>query len=79
MGIQYKLKMKKLTYKQFFSHRNHYRNKLKYELIYGGNKFDLVSWRKHFRTTNTLYHRIETNRDSLFVNPLGVKTSLLPF
>lgn len=71
--------MKRMNAKKWLSRKRHYKNKLKYELIYSGYVIDLVIQRKHLRKTKTLLYRMEVNENSLYVNPLGVKTALMPF
>lgn len=71
--------MSRITTKKWLSRKDHYKNKLKYELIYNGNIFDLIAWRKHLRKTKTLLYRREVNKNSFVVNPLGVKTDKMPF
>lgn len=71
--------MKNAKVKKWLFRKNHYKSKLRYELIYSGMRFDLVSWRKHLRKTKTLLYRREVNKDSLVVTPLGLKVYLMPF
>lgn len=65
--------------KKWLPRRSHYVDKLKYVLAYRGDKFDCAKWRKYNRKTKTLFHKRRINENSLYVNPLGVKTSLMPF
>lgn len=71
--------MKRMLAIKWLTRKCHYKNKLKYELIYSGYKVDLLEQRKYLRKTKTLFHKRRINENSLYVNPLGVKTSLMPF
>lgn len=71
--------MNRTNAKAWIFRKQHYKNKLKYELIYSGYIVDLVSQRKHLRKTQTLLYKMGVNENSLYVNPLGVKTALMPF
>lgn len=71
--------MKRITSHKWLFRKSHYKNKLKYELIYSGYKIDLLKERNYQRKSKTLLYKIQNNENSLYVNPLGVKTSLMPF
>ena len=65
--------------KKWLTRISHYKNKLKYELVYSGYRIDLLEQRNRLRKTKTLFHKMRINENSVYVNPLGVKTSLMPF
>lgn len=65
--------------KKWLPRISHYKNKLKYELVYSGYRIDLLEQRNRLRKTKTLFHKRRINENSVYVNPLGVKTSLMPF
>lgn len=71
--------MNKMTARERIYQKIHYKNKLKYELLAGGEIIDLVFYRKHCRKNNTLERRIVFNKGRIYVNPLGIKTIYLPF
>ncbi|GFZ38974.1 hypothetical protein BANORC5_10090 [Bacteroides nordii] len=71
--------MNRIIAKKWLPRKCHYKNKLKYELTYSGYIVDLLEQRKYNRKTKTLFHKRRINENSLYVNPLGVKTSLMPF
>lgn len=71
--------MKRITSRKWLSRKNHYKDKLKYELIYSGYKIDLLKERNYQRKSKTLLYKMRNNENSLYVNPLGIKTSLMPF
>lgn len=71
--------MNEMNSKKRLSPKRHYKNKLKYELVYSGYVIDLVIERKYIRKTKNLLYRMEFNENRLYVNPLGVKTELIPF
>lgn len=71
--------MKGITSRKWLFRNNHYKNKLKYELIYSGYKIDLLKERNHQRKSKTLLYKMRNNENCLYVNPLGVKISLMPF
>lgn len=71
--------MKIITSRKWLFRKNHYKDKLKYELIYSGYKIDLLTERNHQRKSKTLLYKMRNNENSLYVNPLGVKISLMPF
>ena len=71
--------MNRINAKAWLPRKQHYKNKLKYELIYSGSRVDLVSQSKHLLKTKTLLYRMRVNENSLYVNSLGVKTALMPF
>lgn len=71
--------MKKKIAIKWLTRKRHYKNKLKYELIYSGYRIDLLKQRIHLRKTKTLLYKKRINENSFYVNPLGVKTSLMPF
>lgn len=69
---------KKKTTRQI-SRLYHYKRKLKYELIRGGERVNLTSYRKHLRLKNTLSWVMWKNDGWLFVNPLGIRSERMPF
>lgn len=58
--------------------KRHYKSKLKYEL-FGGYRVDYLEQKERIRETKTLLFRKQSNKCSLHVNALGIKTSLMPF
>lgn len=74
-----RINMKRITLRKWLYRKRHYKNKLKYELICTGYKIDLLKERYYQRKSKTLLFTIQKNENSLYVNPLGVKASFMPF
>lgn len=71
--------MKRMLAIKWLARKRHYKNKLKYELIYSGYRIDLLKQRDYLRKTKTLFYKMRINENSLYINPLGIKTPLMPF
>nr|DAP90524.1 MAG TPA: hypothetical protein [Caudoviricetes sp.] len=65
--------MKRATFKHRLAR---YRSKLKYELNPGGEKWDSVLFRKLLRESRNLKYRRWSNKNFIYINPLGVKSFL---
>lgn len=71
--------MDRITAKEWICRKIHYQNKLRYKLIAGGVIIDLVFHRKCCKKNNTLERQIAFNKGRIYVNPLGIMTTYLPF
>lgn len=52
----------------------HYKQKLQYKLIRGGERVDISIYRKHLHLSKTLTGIMWANEDWFYVNPLGIRT-----
>lgn len=68
--------MNKKSFRYRLNRLYQYRSKLKYELITNGEKMDSVLFRSLLHNSKNLKYARWSNKDFIYVNPLGVKSFL---